>query len=129
MPLLDWVNRKPLAATLIALTMLGFAASLLKLELFGTTHSSDWDTYMLTARYMAGDQVDTSGISIPQRYLKPLFPGYLALAHTVTDYETAALAQAIVFYLALIVALFFLAYEFFEERFTATLFVFLTAFS
>ncbi len=130
MILSQWYQRKPVSVILVALIALGIVVSLFKLSLFGTTHSSDWDTYVLTARYMAGEQVDNpGGVSIPQRYLKPLYPEYLALAHTFVDYDSAALAQSVFFYLALIVALFFLAYEFFEDRFTATVFVVLTAFS
>jgi len=110
--------------------VLGAITAILKVEYLGTTHSSDYDTYLLTAEYLKGVPVeDPTGISIAQRILKPLFPAFLAISSTGTDYFTAALMQAVVFYLLFIVAMFLLAREFFDDLFLASLAVLLSAFS
>ncbi|KKW19345.1 MAG: hypothetical protein UY63_C0016G0015 [Parcubacteria group bacterium GW2011_GWA2_51_10] len=115
-----------LTALIILLFAGGFAA-FLKLQFLGTTHSGDYDTYILTAQYIAGGDVDPTDLMVSQRLLKPLYPALLAVLSNVTDFYSASVAQSVVFYLLFIVAMFLLAREFFEETFPAVLAVLLTA--
>ena len=125
-----FVVRHTALVIVLSFLFFGAVAAILKLNYLGTTHSSDYDTYILTAEYLRGEAVtDPTGISIAQRILKPLYPGFLALARNVTDYFTAALIQAVVFYFLFIIAMFLLAREFFENLFLASITVLLTAFS
>jgi len=119
------------ALVIVALLLIvGAVIAIFKLNYLGTTHSSDYDTYVMTAQYLRGEVTsDPTGISIAQRILKPLYPGFLALMGSVTDYFTAALVQAVIFYFLFIVAMFLLAREFFDDLFLATIAVVLSAFS
>src|SRR3989344_1720911 len=122
--------RNAALSALLVLLVLGAAAAYLKLEFLGTTLSSDYDTYVLTAQYLKGEVVAIPGdISIPQRLLKPAYPAYLAVASGVTDFHAAALAQALFFYLLFIVAMYLLARAFFEDTFPSVIVVLLSAFS
>lgn len=117
-------------STLVLLMLLfaaGAGASYLKLHFLGTTHSGDYDTYIETARYLGGEDVDAPPLHIPQRLLKPLFPALLLFLSQFTNFYSAAVIQTVFFYLLLIVALFLLGREFFEDDILATLFVLLTA--
>jgi hypothetical protein len=115
---------------IFALLVAGVLTAYLKLEFLGITHSSDYDTYVLTAQYVAGEVRAVPGdISIPQRLLKPAYPLYLALAEPYLGFFGAALFQSVVFYLLLIIALYLLAKEFLEDEVLPVLFVALTAFS
>lgn len=117
-------------ATLAVLLLVGAAAAWLKLTYLGTTHSSDYDTYVLTAQYLGGEVEAVPGdISIPQRLLKPAYPAYLAALGPLVGFDAAALLQSVLFYLLFIVGTYLLAKEFFEDEFPAVLTVLLTAFS
>ena len=121
--------RNAALSALLVLLVLGAAAAYLRLEFFGTTLSSDYDTYVQTAQYLLGESVDASTISVAGRMLKPLYPAFLAALHTMLDFHTAALLQSIFFYLLFIVAMFLLAREFFEDTFSSVIVVLLSAFS
>lgn len=115
---------------LLMLLVLGSAAAFLKLEYLGTTKSSDYETYLMTAEYLSGERIPVPGdISIPQRLLKPAYPAYLAVTSRVVDAHTAALAQAVFFYFLFIIAMYFLAREFLEDTFLAMLTTALSVFS
>ena len=128
--LISFLARNAALSALLVLLVIGAAAAYLKLEFLGTTLSSDYDTYVLTAQYLKGEVVAIPGdISIPQRLLKPAYPAYLAAMSSITDFHTAALAQALFFYLLFIVAMYLLAREFFEDTFPSVIVALLSAFS
>lgn len=114
---------------LMMLLIAGAGAAYLKLTLLGTTHSGDYDNYVRAAQYLSGEEVDTSGISVAGRMLKPLYPAYLAAMQPFLDFHDAALFQTVFFYLLFIVAMYLLAKEFLGGSFHAVLAVVLTAFS
>src|SRR3989344_7305278 len=119
--LISFLARNAALSALLVLLVIGAAAAYLKLEFLGTTLSSDYDTYVLTAQYLLGEPVDASTISVAGRMLKPLYPAFLASLHTMLDFHTAALLQSIFFFLFFIVAMFLLAQEYFEDVFPAVL--------
>ncbi len=106
-----------LRACAILVLVCAFGATL-KLSLFGVTDSSDYREYIALAQYISGD---ASAQVSPHRFLKPLNPALVALLATVTDYQSAFLFQALFFYIALVLAIFYYSYEFFEDVFPATL--------
>ncbi len=88
------------------------AGATLKLSTFGTTNSSDYEEYVAVAQRIAGD---TSAEVRPHRFLKPLNPTVVATIATVTDYHTAFILQALLFYVALVLSIYFLARDFFDD--------------
>ncbi|QQG37886.1 MAG: glycosyltransferase family 39 protein [Candidatus Kaiserbacteria bacterium] len=116
-PLLPWIAAILLIATL---------AAFLKLSLFGTTVSSDYQEYLATAQAFAGEP----GFEVAHnRILKPLAPALVALLGQGIGYHEAMLAQALFFYLALALATFFFAREYFQDERLAFLLTLMSALS
>ncbi len=89
------------------------AGASLKLTVFGTTYSSDYEEYVAVAQHMSGDY--TTDVR-PHRFLKPLNPALVAAIATVTDdYHTAFILQALIFYIAFVLAVYVLAREFLDD--------------
>jgi hypothetical protein len=118
------------AFVLGTLLLLCFSVAFLKLGTVGTTRSGDYETYVQTAMYLKGEPVEPSTpMTIPQRLLKPLAPLTVAVLSEYMSFPSALLLQSLVFYGALVIALYLLAYEFFRERTYAVYFVLLSALS
>lgn len=110
--------RSPLVVALLWVLLLGAMFASTKIVFLGTTVSGDYLEYVATAQSIAGDP---DGRIVPHRFLKPLAPAVIAGLATMVDYKTAVLAQALFFYFALVVAMFLLTHEFFNDRFRAVL--------
>ena len=104
--------------------VLSACAATLKLHYFGTTKSSDYVEYVATAHAFAGEIPITE--APPYRVLKPLAPSLIATLNTFLPDESAVLFQSLLFYFALVVLMYFFAYEFLHDHhlaFLATLMV------
>jgi len=109
--------RSPAVIACTIVLVLSACGAWLKLNYFGTTLTSDYQEYVETAMYFGGGTDEV----VPQRLLKPLNPLLIAGMSTFMPTGTAFLLQALVFYFALAIAVYFLAWLFFRDCFGAAL--------
>lgn len=99
-------------ATILLLCILAVA---FKLTYLGLTPNSDYTSYIGTAQLFSG----LPAHAYPQRILKPLGPAVVAAIAPLAGFPTAFLFEVILFYLAFALVLYWLAFEFFEDRWLA----------
>lgn len=97
---------------LIALLVLCCLAAGLKLVYLGTTPNSDYDSYIETAKLFSGLPAQ----AYPARILKPLAPLGVAALAPAADFPAAFEIEMMFCYLALALAVYWLAWEFFKSK-------------
>jgi hypothetical protein len=100
-------------------------AAFAKLYWIGVDTGEDYPGYLFAAKYFQGLNAEPP----PFRILKPLAPMLVAALQPAFGYQYAFIVQAVFFYLALVIAMYLFAVEFFDDWFPATLATALVAFS
>ncbi len=107
----------PAAITVLTLLLVGACAAFVRLQYLPLLVEGDYRSYLVTAQYLAGEGEITHEVAF--RMLKPLAPALISALSPIFGYQGATLFQAIVFYIALIIAMYLLAREFLWDRFLA----------
>ncbi len=107
---------KRIVLLVAALVLICAAAATMKLYFIGITPSDDYAQYLSTGKAIAGDP---SGEINAARILKPLCPLAVAALGIFVGFENAVVLQSVIFYAALVIVMFFMAREFFDDDWLA----------
>ncbi len=99
---------------LLTLLLVGAGAAFARIQYLPLAMDGDYGTYRDAAAHIAEGAPVTHDVAL--RMLKPLPLLVIAALAPAIGYESATLVQAVLFYFALIVAMFLLAHEFLKNR-------------